>query len=114
MDSMLYYASADNRIIVNLDKEKFLHILYNEFKRKKELQFSEIEEGLIDGAIVQDYQKRNYINECVFSVLDSDQNRASSETYNRNSELCEIDRRKTKKKKFWICSRIWREKKHIK
>ncbi|MCI9137477.1 MAG: lantibiotic dehydratase [Lachnospiraceae bacterium] len=107
MDSILYYASADNRIIVNLDKEKFLHILYNEFIRKKELQFSEIEEGLIDGAIVKDYQKRNYINECVFSVLDIDQNRDSSEHYNWNSELCEIDRRKTFCESGWIYFKLY-------
>ena len=84
-----------------------LHILYNEFKRKKELQFSEIEEGLIDGAIVQDYQKRNYINECVFSVLDIDQNRDSSEHCNRNSELCEIDRRKTLCESGWIYFKLY-------
>ena len=43
MDSILYYASTDNRIIVDLDKEKYLHILYNEFKRKKELHWLSLE-----------------------------------------------------------------------
>lgn len=107
MDSILYYASTDNRIIVDLDKEKYLHILYNEFKRKKELHFSEIEEGLVEGAIVQDDQKNKYINECVFSVLNINQNRASSELYNGNSELCETDRRKTLCESGWIYFKLY-------
>lgn len=107
MDSILYCVASDNRIIVNLNREEYLHIIYNEFQKKKELVFSEIEERLIDGAIVQDNQSRRYINECVFSVLDTDKDSVLPKLYHRNYELCEADRRKTLCESGWIYFKLY-------
>ncbi|MCI8504476.1 MAG: lantibiotic dehydratase [Dorea sp.] len=107
MDSVLYCVASDHRIIINLNKEEYLHILYNEFQKKKELIFSEIEEGLIDGAIVQDDQNRRYVNECVFSVLDTDKDSVLPNPYHKNYVLCEADRKKTLCENGWIYFKLY-------
>ena len=69
LDSILYCVSADNRIIVNLDREEYYPILYHELKKRKKLEFSELETGLLNNLLVKDDKEKVYVNECVFSVL---------------------------------------------
>ena len=107
MDTIVYYATADNRIIVKLDKEEYIHLLYNEFKRTKRLQFSEIEKGLLDRTIVKDKEGRGYVNECVFSVLNLEQNEDIYERLNDCSLLCEEERRKILCEDGWIYFKLY-------
>ncbi|NEZ46346.1 hypothetical protein FDF74_03855 [Clostridium niameyense] len=69
MDSVLYITCFDNRIIVNLDKDEYIRILYAEFKKSKKLEFNEVEKGLLEGTIVKDLRDNEYVNECIFSII---------------------------------------------
>lgn len=60
MDEELYYVIADNRMIVNIQRDDDMHILFLGMKRNKQISFQEIEENLFKGAIVKMFFKKTY------------------------------------------------------
>lgn len=89
MDEELYYVIADNRMIVNIQRDDDMHILFLGMKRNKQISFQEIEENLFKGAIVKNVFQEKLINECVFSVISSDKIEHSNIT---SVELCDDKR----------------------
>lgn len=105
LDSNLYYVSADNRIIVDLDAEEYLSILYHEFKKRKRLEFSELEANVLRNPLVTDCKEDTYINECVFSIMDVEKRGYASEEM--GVPLCEENRRKLLCEDGWVYFKLY-------
>lgn len=107
LDSILYCVSADNRIIVNLDREEYYPILYHELKKRKKLEFSELETGLLNNLLVKDDKEKVYVNECVFSVLNIKKEEYLPEKKTDCLMLCEEYRRKLLCEDGWIYFKLY-------
>jgi thiopeptide-type bacteriocin biosynthesis protein len=69
IDKLIYLCEYDNRLIIDLEREESMDILYSSAKKNKELELCELESGLFDGSIVKDKKERNYVSEMVFSFI---------------------------------------------
>lgn len=108
MDTVLYLANADNRIFINLKQKKYLHIVYDEYKIKKKLSFTEIETNIVNDTIVKDEAGRGYLNEFVFSLLVSANNNLDEYNYYKNRySLCKEGRKKLLCEDGWVYFKLY-------
>lgn len=68
-DKLVYLTNGDNRLILNLKFDKCLEIIYKEIKKQKSIVLTELEEGLLDGFVTQDYESNHYITEIILSFI---------------------------------------------
>ncbi|WP_195837965.1 lantibiotic dehydratase [Tissierella pigra] len=69
IDRLIYLCEYDNRLILDLEKEESMEIMYSSVKKNKELELCELERGLFEGSVVKDKKERNYVSEMVFSFI---------------------------------------------
>lgn len=68
MDDLVYLSESDNRLILDLNSEENIELLYSTYKKKDEIKFTELEPGL-KNSLVRDKENQIYINEFVFSFI---------------------------------------------
>lgn len=81
IDDYVYLVESDNRLVMNLKDNQYINLIYEIFKKKGEIKFSEIEPDLFNGCIVTD-GKYTYVNEFVFSCYLNKNNIKSNESKN--------------------------------
>lgn len=64
---LVYLKESDNRLLLNLEHEKSIKILYKEFSIKKIIELSEIEDDLMTSSLVKDNKNNEFISEYIFS-----------------------------------------------
>lgn len=69
IDQYVYQCETDNRLLLNMDKEDSLHILYSVLKKSNNLELCEVEQDLLNNPIVYDEHNRKYVSECTFSFI---------------------------------------------
>ncbi|WMM25767.1 lantibiotic dehydratase [Tissierella sp. MB52-C2] len=75
IDKLIYLCEYDNRLILDLEREESMDILYSSAKKNKKLELCELEDGLFNGSIVKDKKERSYVSEMVFSfILNNEKN----------------------------------------
>ncbi|MGO1042565.1 thiopeptide-type bacteriocin biosynthesis protein [Clostridioides difficile] len=102
IDNVLYQCVFDNRIIVNLDRDEYVKILYTEYRKSKKLEFNEIEKGLLDGSFVKDFKNNRYTNEFVFSLI-TDNNKINEKSMNLTNNII----LNKENKKLLLCEEGW-------
>ncbi|NFI42322.1 hypothetical protein FDA58_07520 [Clostridium botulinum] len=100
INDIVYQCINDNRIIIDMNKDEYIDLLYSEYRKSKRLDFSEIEKELFTGAIIKDNNNNSYINEFVFSVTGRNIKR-NIVNLPKNIALQE------KNKKFLLCEDGW-------
>lgn len=68
MDNLVYLSENDNRLMLDLNREESLELLYSTYKKTGEIKLTEIEPGL-KNSLVDDKKNRVYLNEFVFSFI---------------------------------------------
>lgn len=68
MDDLVYLSESDNRLMLDLNREKSLELLYSTYRKAGEIKLTEIEPGL-KNSLVKDKKNRVYLNEFVFSFI---------------------------------------------
>lgn len=68
MDDLVYLSENDNRLMLDLNREESLELLYSTYKKTGEIKLTEIEPGL-KNSLVDDKKNRVYLNEFVFSFI---------------------------------------------
>ncbi|PRR80554.1 hypothetical protein CLLI_01270 [Clostridium liquoris] len=69
IDKYVYICENDNRLIVDIKSPDALEIMYSTIKKQKNLELSEVEQGIFNEGIVKDLEGNNYISEFVFSFI---------------------------------------------
>lgn len=87
-----YLCDYDNRIVLKKGKEETYTILYNEYRNKKSLELSVIEEGLLDKGFVIDTIGNSYVCEIVTSLYKENINNLISNDLLDNKELISNNR----------------------
>ncbi|WDV47619.1 lantibiotic dehydratase [Clostridiaceae bacterium M8S5] len=67
VDKLVYMCEYDNRLILDLDKDESIKILYSTIKKQRDIKLCELEIGLLDNGIVKDKMGKNYVSEMIFS-----------------------------------------------
>lgn len=105
----LYLSANDNRLLIYLNNEQCIKILYLEYKKSKRLLLCNIEEGILNSKLISsDYGY--HIGEFVFSVYlnkskDISENLSSYEVINK--ELVKENRTMTLFRQGWIYMKIY-------
>lgn len=102
IDSVLYQCVFDNRIIVNLDKDEYVKILYAEYKKSKKLEFNEIEKDLLKCSFVEDSNHDIYTSEFVFSLI-TNNNKGNKENFSLVNNITLSN----ENKKLLLCEEGW-------
>lgn len=68
MDDLVYLSENDNRLMLDLNREESLELLYSTYIKAGEIKLTEIEPGL-KNSLVEDKKNRVYLNEFVFSFI---------------------------------------------
>lgn len=85
IDSTVYLVENDNRLIIDLNSEEQLMLLYDSYKKSPDLKISELEPALLNDGVIRDESDNSYISELVFSiVLDESENKM---IFNKESNL---------------------------
>lgn len=69
IDTLCYSVKADHRILLNLDTQESLRILYKEYQKRKRLIFHELETNIENLSMIEDQKGLHYMGEFVFSLL---------------------------------------------
>lgn len=97
IDKLIYLCEYDNRLILDLEREESIEILYSSVRKNKELELCELEKGLFDGSIVKDKSGRNYVSEMVFSfILNGEEKevaKSSRENYVKDNLILQSENR---------------------
>lgn len=64
-----YLVESDNRLLININKKDQALLVYEALKKNERITLSELEPNLRYGTIIKDTQKKEYINEMVFSFV---------------------------------------------
>lgn len=73
IDKLVYLCDYDNRLVLDLESEESIEIIYFSVKKSRKLELCELENRLFSGSIVKDKKGRSYVSEMIFSlILDSD------------------------------------------
>ena len=76
VDEWVYLVDGDNRLVINLKDDQYINLVYETFKKQREIKFTELEPNLFDGCLVSDDKRNKYVNEFVFSCyLDNKHNK---------------------------------------
>ena len=68
IDELVYLSESDNRLMLDLNREENLELLYSIYKKTGEIKLTEVEPGLKNSLVV-DKKNRIYLNEFVFSFI---------------------------------------------
>lgn len=69
IDKYVYICENDNRLLVDIKSLDAFEIMYSTIKKQKNLELSEVEQGIFNEEIVKDLEGNNYISEFVFSFI---------------------------------------------
>ncbi|MCC0632495.1 thiopeptide-type bacteriocin biosynthesis protein [Clostridioides sp. ZZV15-6388] len=69
IDKYVYLKSADNRLLINLEKDVYSNLILASLKKSRFVELSEVETNLIDGSMVVDECNNKYISEFVFTFI---------------------------------------------
>lgn len=73
IDKLVYLCDYDNRLVLDLESEESIEIIYFSVKKSRKLELCELENRLFSGSIVKDKKGRSYVSEMIFSlILDRD------------------------------------------
>ncbi|MDU5570546.1 MAG: lantibiotic dehydratase [Peptoniphilus harei] len=87
IDDLVYLTENDNRLILDLNREEDLQIIYSNYKKSKEVKLTEIEPNIKDSLVKDEYDD-TYVNEFVFSVLlEKDKDTYKNIEYHLNKKL---------------------------
>lgn len=106
IDNLVYLCRFDNRIMVNLNSDYGLKFLFKEYSMYEELQLSEMEKG---DPIVYDGDGYLYLNECVFSIINTEPILAKKSK--GNSILIQENRCKLPFEDGWVYLKLYGDKK---
>ncbi|MBU5438433.1 lantibiotic dehydratase [Tissierella sp. MSJ-40] len=97
IDKFIYLCEYDNRLILDLEREESMEIMYSSAKKNRELELCELENGLFSGSIAKDKKGRNYVSEMVFSfILNSEKKetaKANIENYVKDNLILQSENR---------------------
>lgn len=68
---LIYLTENDNRLMLDLNMEEDLELLYSTYKKTGEIKLTEVEPGL-KSSLVKDKEGRTYVNEFVFSFIQNE------------------------------------------
>ena len=107
IDQYVYQCEGDNRLILNLDKEYALELLYSVLKKSNKIELSEIEPGLFTDLIVFDENNKKYVSEFTFSFIQKEQLQQKSEKTEVSCELLSNNRILELGHDGWIYMKIY-------
>lgn len=71
IDDIVYLTESDNRLMLNLDKDYAVEILYKHIRRSKALQLDELERNVLTNGICLGTTGRSYVSEISCSLVRS-------------------------------------------
>lgn len=71
IDDIVYLSEGDNRLMLNLNKEYSLEILYKQIQRTKTLRLDELEKNVLTDTICLDTSGKSYVSEISCSLVGS-------------------------------------------
>lgn len=73
LKDQVYLCDYDNRLLLQLESEECLQILYQTAKAKGKLELCEFENDMIENAVTMDQFGRNYFTEIICSMVSTDE-----------------------------------------
>lgn len=87
IDNYIYFYEGDNKLLLDLNKEQHVEIIYKAIKKNRILNLSETFIRNPDELIVEDLNKEKYISEFVFSFIQKQNSDKGSELSNFKENL---------------------------
>lgn len=110
IENNVYLSEADNRLLIDLDDDNYIQIIYNTFKRKKKIIFHEIgNEGVSTIEIGRDIIGNEYIVELSssFYLVSPSIELFNAHYVNRNKALIENNREYSLGNEGWIYFKLY-------
>ncbi len=86
IDKMVYLVESDNRLIIDVEDDEDINLLYGTYKKRGELKLSEVEPDIVENSLVKD-EEFTFVNEFVFSLVLNESKDTLSKDLDLNLEI---------------------------
>lgn len=107
IDRFVYLCEADNRLLIDLDDDNYVRILYNTFKKEKKIILCEIRKGENTSEIGRDKKGNEYILEISASFYMPLLSKLKENDFVPKGTLCSANREIMLGKEGWIYFKLY-------